>query len=72
MSQERLVAGAGTGSFARRWTIDRTNRDAYVVQAHSLEFETLSELGIVGFALLSLAIGGIIWGIIRGVRRDRP
>ena len=53
------------------WTIDRTNKDAYVLQPHSLELETLAELGAIGLAWLTAAIGGITWGVVRGVRRDR-
>ncbi len=71
MSAEAPAVGHGAGSFARRWTIDRTNKDAYVLQPHSLELELLAELGIVGLVLLTAAIGGLTWGVVRGVRRDR-
>ena len=71
MSAEAPAVGHGAGSFARRWTIDRTNKDAYVLQPHSLELELLAELGVVGLVLLTAAIGGLTWGVVRGVRRDR-
>jgi hypothetical protein len=45
------LAGTGAGSFERNW--DRSPRASFVVRdAHSLYLETLSELGIVGLALL--------------------
>ena len=71
MSEEEPVTGSGTGSFTRRWTIDRTNKDATVLQPHSLELEMLAELGVVGLGLLGLAVGAVTWGILLGVRRDR-
>lgn len=71
MSEEKPVVGSGVGSFTRRWTIDRTNKDATVLQPHSLELEMLAELGVVGLALLCLAIGGIVWGVVLGIRRER-
>ena len=71
MSAEAPVAGHGAGEFTRRFTIERKSKDAYVLQPHSLELEVLSELGAVGLVLLAAAIGGLIWGIVHGVRRDR-
>lgn len=71
MGGERPVTGRGAGSFTRRWTIERTNKDAYVLRPHSLELEALAELGIVGLALVLVAGGGIAWAVRRGVSRDR-
>ncbi len=71
MSAEAPVAGHGAGAFTRRFTIERKNKDAYVLQPHSVELEILSELGAVGLVLLAAAIGGLTWGVVHGVRRDR-
>lgn len=71
MAGEKPVAGAGTGSFSRRWSIERTNKDAYVLQPHSLELETLAELGVIGVAFLAAVLGGVFWCARAGVRRDR-
>jgi hypothetical protein len=52
------LKGSGSGGFAAEWlqarTIDETVRDA-----HSLELETLAELGLVGFALLAAFLLGV-------------
>ncbi len=71
MSAEKPVAGYGTGTFTRRWTIDRTNKDAYVLQPHSLELEMLAELGAIGLLLLLTLVGGIAWCVRRGIGSDR-
>jgi len=52
------IAGDGAGSYAPRY-IQRRRVDETVKNAHSLEIETLAELGIVGAALLALLIGAI-------------
>jgi tetratricopeptide (TPR) repeat protein len=71
MVAEEPLLGYGVGSFTRRWTVDRTSKDAYVLQPHSLQLETLAELGAAGFALLVAAVGGVAWCTVRGIRRDR-
>jgi hypothetical protein len=61
--------GEGAGSFEYRWM--RTRRvDESVRNAHSLEFETLGELGIVGGALLLLFLGSLVFAAVRS--RLRP
>lgn len=61
---ESPLAGTGSGGFAVEWRRqpDRTER---AVDAHSLYVETLSELGIVGAALLMLFLGGILASTMR-------
>ena len=53
------VLGGGAGSFEQHWLADRPFEHK-VRDAHSLYFETLSELGPVGLALLLLALGAPI------------
>jgi len=70
MARERPVAGHGTGTFARRWGRERTI-DLYVLQAHSIEMELASELGLIGCALGLAAAVALGLGISRGVSRER-
>jgi O-antigen ligase len=61
--------GEGGGSFEYRWM--RTRRvEESVRNAHSLEFETLGELGLVGGALLLVFLGSMVLAAIRS--RMRP
>lgn len=71
MFRERPVAGYGTGTFARRWGRDRTTLELYVLQAHSIEMEVASELGLVGLAIGLGALVALGIGIARGVSRER-
>jgi hypothetical protein len=50
--------GVGTGGFGTEW-LEHRDIDDVVRDAHSLYLETLAELGIVGFLLLALFVGGI-------------
>ncbi len=52
------LAGEGAGSFGETWLRER-DIDERVRNAHSIELETASELGLVGLALLALIIGGV-------------
>ena len=52
------LEGVGTGGFGTEWLKHR-DIDEVVRDAHSLYLETLAELGIVGFLLLLLVVGGI-------------
>jgi hypothetical protein len=51
--------GTGAGTYRIAWDRDRQT-EFKVVDGHSLYFETLSELGIVGLALLAIALGTIL------------
>jgi O-antigen ligase len=51
VAADHPIAGVGTSGFAVEW-LKRRNIDDAVHDAHSLELETLAELGLVGFALL--------------------
>ncbi len=51
------LAGEGAGSFGETWLRERDINER-VRNAHSIELETASELGLVGLTLLMLIIGG--------------
>jgi O-antigen ligase len=58
------LAGDGGGGYQVRYV--RMRRvDEYVVNAHSLELETLDELGLVGAALLLLFVGALVFAGVR-------
>jgi UDP-GlcNAc:undecaprenyl-phosphate GlcNAc-1-phosphate transferase len=66
------LIGAGAGSYPRFYFAARATTED-VQQPHSLEMQTLSELGLAGFALLGAFIGGVAWGALRmrrGVARS--
>lgn len=61
------VKGTGAGTFEYTW-----NRDGFagfLRDAHSLYLETLSELGVIGFALLLVFLLGIIGAFASALRR---
>ncbi len=60
------LTGTGAGSFEGWWA--QHGEGGYVKDAHSLFFETLGELGIVGLALLVGFLGWVFWS---GARRYR-
>jgi len=62
--QDNPVFGRGAGSFEVLWYRDR-RVDEDVRDAHSLDLEVLSELGIVGALLLIALIGSFATGIVR-------
>ncbi|MET1008895.1 MAG: O-antigen ligase family protein [Gaiellaceae bacterium] len=49
------LAGSGSGSFGRYW-LEHRPVGRFVQDAHSLYLETLAELGLVGLALLAVAL----------------
>ncbi len=63
------LAGDGAGSFQVRWLADRPIGET-VANAHSLEVETLGELGIVGAALLLTFLAAVTTAVVRA--RLRP
>ena len=65
------VFGEGGGGFQFRYNRERDDPDQLARDAHSVELEMLSELGVVGFALFCMAIAGAFWGAIR-VRKLGP
>ena len=55
--REHPAAGAGAGTYWQMWAAARPN-SGEVRDAHSLYLETLAELGVVGLALLIVALLG--------------
>jgi len=63
--------GAGLGSFQQAYL--REGRSTETPRyPHSLQLRTLSELGLVGAALLALVLGGAAWAGVAVVRRGDP
>jgi O-Antigen ligase len=54
------VVGSGGGSFARYWSTHRPVK-IHIRNAHSLYLETLAELGVVGLAVLLVALLPPLW-----------
>ena len=52
------LAGVGASAFRVQW-LKRRNIDETVRDAHSLELETVAELGLVGVALLAALLGAV-------------
>ena len=65
---DQPLLGSGAGSFDDYWLEHRTI-PAYVRDAHSLYLETVAELGMVGLALLLVALGAPLAAVARA--RDR-
>lgn len=63
------VAGVGSGGWGTEWLRERRIAES-ARDAHSIELETLAELGLVGFAALLLAFGGILRSAVDVQRRD--
>lgn len=62
------IGGIGAGTF-QFWWAAHGSIHAYVINAHSLYFETLGETGLVGIALLALLFGAGVVGALRRMRR---
>ena len=65
-----LIGGSGSGTFQLLWE-PRAPYYNYVINAHSLYFETLAELGVVGLTLLVGFLGLVLAAALRSVRRAR-
>jgi len=64
------VTGTGAGTYSISWARDRDS-SLKVEDAHSLYLETIAELGVVGGALVILAMLGLFGGLALAVRRER-
>jgi hypothetical protein len=65
------LRGTGAGTYQQFYPRYRSEA-GYVTDAHSLYLQSLAELGLVGFALILLVVGGILVGLalrIRGPNR---
>ena len=65
------VLGIGSGTFEFWWARNATIPSS-LVDAHSLYFETLGELGLIGLLLVVAAVGGILLLIARMAMRAPP
>jgi hypothetical protein len=57
--------GAGAGTYRLTWELRRPAPPVQMNDGHSLYLETLSELGVVGLALLVAALGTLLVGGLR-------
>jgi O-antigen ligase len=64
----RPVAGEGAGTYAAAWNLRRPYEGA-VQDSHSLYLEVLGELGVVGLALLALALAVPLAAALRARRQ---
>jgi O-antigen ligase len=69
VAADHPIAGVGTSGFAVEWLRRRDINDA-AKDAHSLELETLAELGLIGFALLSALLVSVALAARRVYRYD--
>jgi len=69
VAADHPIAGVGTSGFAVEWLRRRDISDA-AHDAHSLELETLAELGLVGFALLCALLVAVALAARRVHRYD--
>lgn len=67
---EHPLAGVGAGGYAPFYYERRATTED-IEQPHSIELEALSELGLVGAALLALFFGAVAWGALRMRRLAR-
>ena len=68
--KDHPIAGLGAGGYDRPYFLERSTVED-IRQPHSIELQMLSELGLVGAVLLSLALGGLAWGAWRASRAAR-
>jgi hypothetical protein len=68
--EERPLLGVGAGNYDRPYFQRRTT-DEDITQPHSLPLQVLTELGLVGFALLLVPAFGVGWAAWRLARSAR-
>jgi UDP-N-acetylmuramyl pentapeptide phosphotransferase/UDP-N-acetylglucosamine-1-phosphate transferase len=68
--EDNPVRGLGAGNYDRTYFLERRTRED-IRQAHSIELQTLGELGIVGGVLLAVFLVAIGTGFARRVRAAR-
>jgi UDP-GlcNAc:undecaprenyl-phosphate GlcNAc-1-phosphate transferase len=71
--REHPLLGVGAGNYARSYYQQRATTED-IDQPHSIELQTLSELGLVGALLLAGFLAGVVWGAGRmrpAARRSR-
>ena len=68
------VKGVGAGDYDPGWYLHRDTNES-ITQPHSIELQTLAELGLVGAALLAAYLLAVVVGFghtVRAARRDPP
>ncbi len=68
--KDHPIVGLGAGGYDRPYFLERATVED-IRQPHSIELQMLSELGLVGAAMLSLALAGLAWGAWRASRAAR-
>jgi UDP-GlcNAc:undecaprenyl-phosphate GlcNAc-1-phosphate transferase len=66
--EEKPLGGVGGGNYPRSYYLKRQTSEA-ILQPHSIELQTLSELGLPGAALLLVLLCAVIAGIVFTRRR---
>ncbi len=66
--REAPLRGTGAGTFQLEW-YQRRDMDLNVSDAHSLYLDVLSDLGLVGLALLGLGLLAVAGGVVRRTAR---
>jgi O-Antigen ligase len=64
------LQGAGAGMYQTVWD-QRRPYESYVVNAHSLYFQAMAELGAPGLLALLVLVGAVFWGLAARARRSR-
>jgi UDP-GlcNAc:undecaprenyl-phosphate GlcNAc-1-phosphate transferase len=64
------LAGLGAGNYTRDYFVERRTLED-VTQPHSIELQTLAELGLLGVAALLAFLGGVGAGLHRRLRQAR-
>jgi len=67
IARDRPLGGSGAGTFAIARLRHRTDA-TQASEPHSVPFQMLADLGVVGLALLVVTVVGAVLGIRRGVR----
>jgi tetratricopeptide (TPR) repeat protein len=62
------LAGVGGGNYSQSYYRERHTTEA-ILQPHSLELQTLAELGVIGIALLGAVLAAVVAGIQAQRRR---
>lgn len=66
-TDDSILRGSGAGTYASLWARHR-EREFTVSDGHSLYLEVLGELGVVGLALLVVALAVLLWAQLRSLR----
>ncbi len=75
--EDNPIRGAGAAGWIEPYFRERATTED-VRQPHSMPLQTLAELGLIGFLLLGVFIGGLAWAAVRHARaavqraEDRP